>query len=187
MKKPKWHWEDTSNRSDALGLETAISPMPELPETRAAICFKPEKREDEGDNSLMKRILQDHGPAEESVVDWERDYSRHSFVQHFQRWEGLVLAVYQDTFLARLTDSKGLRMPRVARIKKTLINKNDWEVFFQEGFEFEWVFKEVITNGTFSRKNEIRFTPITRYLPEEVDDFVKKSMSEFSYMLKKDD
>ena len=78
-------------------------------------------------------------------------------------------------------------MPRLAKIKKSLINKDDWEMFFHEGFEFEWVFKEVMTNGTFSRKNEIRFTPVTRYLPEEIEEMVEKSMSEFSYMLKTDD
>ena len=78
-------------------------------------------------------------------------------------------------------------MPRIAKIKKTLVNKADWNTFFQEGFEFEWLFKEVVTNGTFCRKNEIRFTPVTRYLPDEVEEFVKMSMSEFSYMLKKDD
>lgn len=187
MKNKKWYWVDTTNKSCDQENESGIIPMPELPKTRESWRFKHTIPNEDDDNSLMKRVGRQEKYAVESIVDWDNTCSKQSYVQHYQRWEGRVVEIYQDTFLARLTDSKGQRMPRVAKIKKTLINKNDWEVFFHEGFEFEWVFKEVITNGTFSRKNEIRFTPVTRYMPDEIEEFVKKSMNEFSYMLKEDD
>jgi hypothetical protein len=187
MKQYKWYRIDSSNKTaDRVG-ESEIRPMPVMSVTRVHRGVKPAKRRDFYENSQISRIGREERYARGSEVDWERVSSRQFYVKHFQKWEGKVVEIYEDTFVARLTDSKGVRMPRVAKIKKSLVNRDDWEMFFQKGFEFEWVFKEVVTNGTFSRKNEIRFTPITRYLPDEIDELVKRSMDEFSYMLKNND
>lgn len=187
MKKQKWYWIDSFNRTDSHEGETDIRPMPEMPVPRVHRIANPTKRRDTDDNSQVTREGREERYARITEVDWERVYSRQSYVQHFQKWEGRVIEIYEDTFVARLTDSSGVRMPREAKIKKSLVNREDWDMFFQKGFEFEWIFKEVVTNGTFSRKNEIRFTPVTRYLPDEIEEFVRKSMVEFSYMLKDDD
>lgn len=187
MKQYKWYTIDSSNKTaDRVG-ESEIRPMPEMSVTRVHRVVKPDKRRDTYENSQVSRVGREERYASGSEVDWERVSSRQFYVKHFQKWEGKVIDIYEDTFVARLTDSKGVRMPREAKISKSLVNRDDWEMFFQKGFEFEWVFKEVVTNGTFSRKNEIRFTPITRYLPDEIDELVKRSMDEFSYMLKNND
>ncbi len=187
MKKQKWCWIDSFNKTDDRIGESDIRPMPEMSVPRVHRIVKPTKRSDVVENSQVTREGREERYARITEVDWEKVYSRQSYVQHFQKWEGRVVEIYEDSFVARLIDSRGIRMPREAKIKKALVNRDDWDMFFQEGFEFEWVFKEVVTNGTFSRKNEIRFTPVTRYLPDEVEEFVRKSMDEFSYMLKDDD
>lgn len=187
MKKQKWYLVDTTNKNTNNEEESGVRPMPELATPRANRFSIPSKKTEDEENSLLKHAGRNEKYSKESVVDWDNAVTRQTFVQHYERWEGRVVEIHEDTFVARLTDSKGERMPRIVKIKKTLVNKADWNTFFQEGFEFEWLFKEVVTNGTFCRKNEIRFTPVTRYLPDEVEEFVKMSMSEFSYMLKKDD
>ncbi|MBO5630670.1 MAG: hypothetical protein J5965_16520 [Aeriscardovia sp.] len=187
MKRKKWCWIDSTNISVDRDDETDIRPMPEMAAPRVSRYVKPSKRAEDEENSLVKRLEKNERFARETELDWAKVYTRQTYVQKSQIWEGRVLEIHEETFVARLTDCKGVRMPRLAKIKKSLINRDDWEMFFQEGFEFEWVFKDVVTNGTFSRKNEIRFTPVTRYLPDEVEEFVRRSMSEFSYMLKNDD
>lgn len=187
MKKQKWHWHlmESTNRKDEMDESSGVKGMPDIP--AFAKVLKSTKYDSDEDNSALIRRTSDEQNVKESMMNWEKTYSRQTYVRKYQKWEGTIVEIHRETFVAQLTDSRGERMPRLAKIKKSLINKDDWEMFFHEGFEFEWVFKEVITNGTFSRKNEIRFTPVTRYLPDEIDDMVKRSMSEFSYMLKTDD
>jgi hypothetical protein len=190
MKKQKWKYRDTFKISENNELETGIIPMPEMHEITSphvTRIVKPKKRIIDEDNSLLIHEGSRERFAKESELDWDRVDAKNTYVHRFQKWEGCVVEVLEDTFVARLTDGSGKRLPRLAEIKKTLVNRGDWDTFFHEGFEFEWLFKEVITNGTFSRKNEIRFTPVTHYLPEEIEDFVRKSMNDFSYMLKNDD
>lgn len=187
MKKQKWHWHlmESTNRKDEMDESSGVKGMPDIP--AFAKVLKSTKYDSDEDNSALIRRTSDEQNVKESMLNWEKTYSRQTYVRKYQKWEGTIVEIHSETFVAQLTDSRGERMPRLAKIKKSLINKDDWEMFFHEGFEFEWVFKEVITNGTFSRKNEIRFTPVTCYLPDEIDDMVKRSMSEFSYMLKTDD
>lgn len=187
MKKQKWCWVDSSIRSSEVNNETGIIPMPDTPEPRFSRFSKPKNNDEEENNSLLKRIGDGERYARETEIDRGKTSTSYSYVKQFQRWEGRVVEIHEDTFVARLTDITGERMPRLAEIQKRLVNKGDWDVFFNEGFEFEWLFKEVITNGSFSRKNEIRFAPITRYLPDEIEELVRKSMNDFSYMLKGDD
>lgn len=185
MKKKKWCRIESTNMSVDRNEETDVKPMPEMAAPRVTRYIKKNGVKEE--NSLVKRLESNERFAQETELDWDRVYTRQTYVQKSQIWEGRVVEIHEETFVAKLTDCKGARMPRLAKIKKSLINRDDWEMFFQEGFEFEWVFKDVVTNGTFSRKNEIRFTPVTRYLPDEVEEFVRRSMGEFSYMLKNDD
>lgn len=188
MKKINRHLMDTKDMEADDYFKSGPKTMPVFPPSISVSRLSKHSRKNVDDeNSLLKHVVRSEKYYKESVVDMDYTLTCQTFVQDFQRWEGRVVEINDDTFVAQLIDSKNVRMPRLARIKKSLINREDWDMFFHVGFEFEWLFKEVITNGTFSRKNEIRFTPVTRYLPEEVDDFVRRSMNEFSYMLKNDD
>lgn len=113
--------------------------------------------------------------------------SRISYVESYRVWEGTVMAVHEETFTARLEEQTGKRKARMVEIEKRLVNKRDWDQFFKAGFEFEWVFQRVNTNGTIKNRKEIRFTPIPNYLPNEIDELVKREMDTFSYLFEDDD
>lgn len=110
-----------------------------------------------------------------------------SFVEYSKTWEGTVLDIYEKTFAARLDDKEGKRKSRIVEMKKNLINRQDWEVFFNKGFEFEWLFQRVNNNGTVRNRNQIRFTPIAHLMPNEIDERVEREMVLFSYLFEKDD
>ena len=45
-------------------------------------------------------------------------------------WKGSILSIDSDSFCARLEDESGFYKPRLVSIKKTVINRLDWDDFF---------------------------------------------------------
>lgn len=125
---------------------------------------------------------------EESRIQENRLSLNHfiSFVEESRIWNGVVLGVQDNTFTAHLEEQDGECKSRIVEIKKTKINKDDWDAFFKEGFEFEWVFQKVNIKGTVRKRDEIRFTPITLYRQDEVSEMVNQALEDFSYMFKEE-
>jgi len=110
-----------------------------------------------------------------------------SFVESSQIWNGRVERIHEHTFTARLEEQSGRLKTRIVEMDKSLVNERDWNVFFTEGFEFEWVFQRVNKGGTISKRREIRFTPVPHYLESEIKDMVEREMDAFSYLFSDDD
>lgn len=144
----------------------------------------------EDDNSLYS----DYGKKKERLkrethlhMELPSQKSQISFVESSRVWNGRVMAIHDTTFTARLVDQNGKLKTRVVEMEKRLVNRHDWEVFFTEGFEFEWVFQRVNKGGTISKRREIRFTPVPHYLENEVREMVNREMEVFSYLFSDDD
>lgn len=108
-------------------------------------------------------------------------------VQSVRIWKGNIISIDEDQFSARLVEVSGAYKPRVVSIKKSVVNRLDWDEFFHIGHEFDWVFRDVWKNGGLTKDNEIRFTPTPRYSLFEVEKHVKEKMDRFSYMMSDDD
>lgn len=102
-------------------------------------------------------------------------------------WKGSILSIDTDSFNARLVETTGSYKPRIVTIKKSVVNKLDWDDFFHVGHEFDWVFKDVWKNGGRTTSNEIRFSPTPRFLNFEVERYVNDKLKRFSYMMTDDD
>ena len=144
----------------------------------------------EEDNSLYSDYWKKKERLEREThihIEQPLQQSQISFVESSRIWNGRVMAIHDTTFTARLVEQSGKLKTRVVEMEKRLVNRNDWDAFFTEGFEFEWVFQRVNTGGTISKRKEIRFTPIPRYLESEVQEMVSREMEAFSYLFSDDD
>ena len=102
-------------------------------------------------------------------------------------WKGSILSIDADSFSARLVETTGSYKPRLVSIKKSVVNRLDWDDFFHIGHEFDWVFKDVWRNGGRTTDNVIRFSPTPRFFNYEVEKYVNDKMKRFSYMMTDDD
>lgn len=144
----------------------------------------------EEDNSLYSDYWKKRERLEREThlhIELPSQQSQISFVESSRIWDGRVIAVHETTFTARLVEQSGKLKTRVVEMEKRLVNRSDWDVFFTEGFEFEWVFQRVNSGGTISKRREIRFTPIPHYLECEVQEMVDREMEAFSYLFSDDD
>ena len=144
----------------------------------------------EKDNSLYSDYWKKKERLEKEThlhIELPSQQSQISFVESCRIWNGRVMAIHETTFTARLVEQSGKLKTRVVEMEKRLVNRNDWDVFFTEGFEFEWVFQRVNKGGTISKRKEIRFTPVPRYLESEVQEMVNREMEAFSYLFSDND
>lgn len=119
-------------------------------------------------------------------IEHSQAKSRISFVDSSRIWKGIVLSIKETTFTARLEERTGMFKPRIVEMEKKLVNRKDWDQFFEVGFPFEWVFQKVNKNGTIENRKEIRFSPTPHYRPDEIDMLVKSEMDSFAYLFDDD-